>query len=261
MLHATNIRVRQGGKTLLHNISMSLIGGELVGLLGPSGAGKSTLLRALAGESELSEGDIWLAGQPLVQWSLRDLALRRALLPQNPDGAFAVRALEVVLLGRAPQGMASPTYEDLTIAHQALHWTEASHLAERVFTTLSGGERQQVQLARILAQVWGRPPQGDCYIFLDSPTFGLDLKHQHRTLAIARQLARDGAAVAMVLHDINHAAHYCDRLLMLREGQLVAEGTPREVITSTTLRRVFDVQVVVSDHPTEGTLWVMPQLA
>ena len=240
---------------------MSLIGGELVGLLGPSGSGKSTLLRALAGEIEVSQGDVWLAGQPLVAWSLQDLAVRRALLPQNPDGAFAIRAIEVVLLGRAPHGMASPTYEDIAIAHQALDWTEAGHLAERVFTTLSGGERQQVQLARVLAQMWGRPPQGDCYIFLDSPTFGLDLKHQHRTLAVARQLARDGAAVAMVLHDINNAAHYCDRLLMLREGHLVAEGTPREVITPATLRRVFDVHVVVTDHPTEGNLWVMPQLA
>ena len=261
MLHASEIIVRRGGKRILDEISISVIGGELVALLGPSGAGKSTLLATLCGDLRPSAGHVWMAGRPMAEWSLRERALRRAVLPQVQTLSFPLSALDVVLMGRAPHITMTASSQDAAIAHAALQWVQAEHLSARLYPTLSGGERQQVQLARVLAQVWGRTGRGDCYVFLDEPTTGLDPAHQHRTLAVARQLATEGAAVVMVLHDLNLAAQYADRLLLLRAGLLAAEGPPAEVLQEDVVRHVFGIEALVTQHPVLDCPLVVPTAA
>lgn len=258
MLHASEITVSRGGKRIVDEVSVSIIGGEMVALVGPSGAGKSTLLRTLCGDLTPVGGEVWMAGRPVSAWSLAERAVRRAVLPQHASLTFPLTVFDVVLMGRAPHTVLAEGPQDRAIVEAALQWVEASHLKARLYPSLSGGEQQRVQLARVLAQVWGRPKNGDCYIFLDEPTTGLDLVHQHRTLSIAKQLAHDGAAVVMVLHDLNLAAQYCDRLLMMRAGQVVIEGRPGDVLNPSTIASVFRMDVTVMPHPTLPCPLVVP---
>lgn len=261
MLHAQELIIRRNGKRIVGDVSLSVIGGEIVALLGPSNAGKSTLLRALCGDVVPSAGTAWLGGKRVGEWSARELATRRAVLPQHASLNYPLSAFDVVLTGRAPHMTVAASKQDYAVAEAALAWADASHLRPRLYPSLSGGEQQQVQLARVLAQVWGQARRGDCYVFLDEPTQGLDPLHQHRTMSVAKQLAADGAAVLLIMHDINLAAQYCDRLMMMRSGRLLHEGKPHDVLTPDTIAEVFRVETQVSAHPTLPCPWVVPTAA
>jgi iron complex transport system ATP-binding protein len=257
MLHASEISVRREGERILDDVSVSIIGGEVVALVGPSGAGKSTLLQALSGDIKPSSGEVWMAGKPMHHWSLRERALRRAVLPQFAHLELPMTVLDVVLLGRTPHNAQSTT-SNVAIADAALLWVRANGLRQRLYTTLAAGERQRVQLARVLAQSWGRAKNGDCYVFLDEPAAGLDMLHQHQTLSVAKQLAHEGAAVVVVLHDLNLAAQYCDRLILLRSGRLLAEGRADEVLVEPTIRATFGMDALITRHPTLPCPMVVP---
>ena len=260
MLHASELIVRRGGKRIIDEVSMSIIGGELVALMGPSDAGKSTLMGVLAGDIKPSGGSVWMGGKPMEQWTLRERALRRAVLPQLASLTSPLDAFDVVRSGRAPHIAMTESRQDRDISEAALRWVQAEELRDRPYSTLSGGERQRVHLARVLAQIWARPPQGDCYVFLDEPTIGLDLVHQHLMMNVAREVANDGAAVILVLHDLNLAAQYCDRLLLLRAGKLHSEGHPRTLLTPPTISRVFGMDVHVIPHPSHDCPLVIPAI-
>lgn len=189
----------------------------------------------------------------LAAWSPRALARRRAVLPQASELAFGFSVLEVVLLGRSPHAGTSTREVDLAIAEACLAEAEVGHLAGRVYTTLSGGERQRVQFARVLAQIgFSSPAEGQAgrYLLLDEPTASLDPAHQHATLRTARRAAERGIGVLAILHDLNLAAMYADRLAVLSRGALAAEGAPSAVLTETLVRDVFDLAVHVALHPT-----------
>jgi iron complex transport system ATP-binding protein len=253
MLHAQDIWVELGQTTILHNVSLAVEPGEVVAVLGPNGAGKSTLLAVLSGALTPRSGHTSLESRLLSKWPPQALARRRAVLPQHSELAFSFRVLEVVLLGRSPYAGISSRDENLAIARAALAETESDHLADRIYTTLSGGEQQRVQLARILAQI-GFSEEADHsanrYLLLDEPTSSLDLAHQHMTLKTARRAAERGIGVMAILHDINLAAMYADRIMILRRGHVVAEGTPDQVLTEAMVRHAFELPVSVSRHPT-----------
>ena len=255
MLQARDIRVDLGQTTVLHGISLSVAPGEVVAVLGPNGAGKSTLLAVLSGALSPRTGTASLENRLLSKWSPQALARKRAVLPQHSELAFSFRVLEVVLLGRSPHAGISSRENDLTVATAALMEAESGHLADRIYTTLSGGERQRVQLARILAQV-DLPAtnglSGDRYLLLDEPTANLDLAHQHATLETARRAAERGIGVLAILHDINLAAMYANRIVILHGGHLVAEGAPDDVLTEAMVNRTFALSVSVTRHPTRG---------
>ena len=259
MLQALDVSLRLGGKSILEAVSLSLQAGELLAVLGPNGAGKSTLLRILTGALAPQVGRAALDDRPLKAWNGRDLARRRAVLPQSSPLAFGFRAFEVVLLGREPHFGTSGREEDLEIVDAAMREADVVHLAERSYATLSGGEQQRVQLARVMSQVWpGERDSAPRYLLLDEPTSSLDLAHQHAILRLARGWSRAGAGVLAVLHDLNLAAMYADRLCILKAGRVAAEGDPEAVLTEDTIRHCFDLEVVVSRHPLRDCPYVLP---
>lgn len=248
MLRAQNLHVLRSGRSVLAGIDLQVQPGQVLGVLGPNGAGKSTLFGALSGELKLSQGEVWLADKPLAQWQGRERARRLAVLPQQSTLDFAFRVDEVVGMGRLPH--ATGHEHDAQVVREALQAGDALHLAERAYTALSGGERQRVHLARVLAQLW--PGGSDCTLLLDEPTSMLDPLHQQTILQAVRGFAGRGAAVMVILHDLNLAARYCDRLLLLHEGQVHVAGTAAEVLQPAALKTVFGLEVLVQPHPESG---------
>ncbi len=248
MLTADNLRVKRGTQTVLQDVSVTMQPGQVLGVLGPNGAGKSTLLGALNGELPLSGGAVSLDGRPLEDWQGTDRARRLAVLPQSSTLNFAFTVEAVVGFGRLPHD--SGRQRDREIVAAALEAADATHLAGRNYLALSGGERQRVHLARVLAQLW--PGSGEQVLLLDEPTSALDPLHQHTTLQAVREFANRGAAVLVILHDLNLAARYCDRLLLLHQGRPHLQGTPEEVLCAEPLRAVFGLDVLVQRHPERG---------
>ncbi|ADV65905.1 heme ABC transporter ATP-binding protein [Deinococcus maricopensis] len=238
-LHATI-----AGRTLLEDITFSVQAGELLAIVGRNGAGKSTLLKHLTGE--LRARGVQLFGLPLERHAPARLARQRAVLPQNTPLTFAYDVLDVVLLGRLPHGRGE-TPADRDIARACLDRVGLSGFEGRNILTLSGGEQQRVHLARVLAQLHGTP--GPRALLLDEPTSALDLAHQHAALRTALSLCDEGVAVIAVLHDLNLAAQYARRVLMLDAGRVRAWGTPHDVLTPAHIQAAFGHPVLVTPHP------------
>lgn len=245
MLSVTDLGCARGGCQILAGIDFQLQAGEVLAVLGTNGAGKSTLLATLSGELAYPQGTVQLAGRPLASWPASERARRLAVLPQSSSLAFAFSVAEVVLLGRLPH--ATGYGEDQRIVAEVMQATDIGHLHQRSYLALSGGERQRVHLARVLAQIW-EAAEPAC-LLLDEPTASLDLAHQRLILQQAREIARRGNAVLLVLHDLNLAARYADRLLLLDRGGVSALGTPWEVLQAGRIQRVFGVDVQVARHP------------
>ncbi|MEO4046131.1 heme ABC transporter ATP-binding protein [Pseudomonas sp. CAU 1711] len=248
MLRADNLTVRRGGATVLQGIDLTLRPGEVLGVLGPNGAGKSTLLGALCGELHPHDGSVSLDGRALGDWPGQERARRLAVLPQNSTLSFAFPVAEVVGMGRLPHD--SGRARDAEIVAAALQAADAGYLRGRSYLALSGGERQRVHLARVLAQLW--PGGVGRVLLLDEPTSALDPLHQHTTLQAVRDFAGQGAAVLVILHDLNLAARYCDRILLLQCGRAHALGQPDEVLRAEPLRQVFGLDVLIQRHPERG---------
>ncbi|WP_223457830.1 MULTISPECIES: heme ABC transporter ATP-binding protein [unclassified Pseudomonas] len=248
MLRANNLLVRRGKRTVLANINIELRPGEVLGVLGPNGAGKSTLLAALCGDLATSVGTVRLDERPLADWPGQERAKRLAVLPQSSSLNFAFSVNEVVGMGRLPH--ASGRVRDAEIVAEALKAADALHLAGRSYLALSGGERQRVHLARVLAQLW--PGAEGQTLLLDEPTSMLDPLHQHTILQAVRDFAERGAAVLVILHDLNLAARYCDQLLLLQQGLPHAYGPPAEVLTAEALAAVYGLEVLIHQHPERG---------
>ncbi|WP_452603461.1 heme ABC transporter ATP-binding protein [Pseudomonas gelidaquae] len=235
------LQIRRGRKTVLADVSLDLLPGEVLGVLGPNGAGKSTLLGALCGELHPDQGKVWLDQHELKNWRGSQRAQRLAVLPQTSTLDFAFRVEEVVGMGRLPHQ--TGRVRDDEIINAALHAADVGHLSGRSYLALSGGERQRVHLARVLAQLW--PGEAGQTLLLDEPTSMLDPLHQHTTLQAIRSFADRGAAVLVILHDLNLAARYCDRILLLEDGRPHALDTPAEVLrpeplkADCALRRAF----------------------
>ncbi|WP_062385102.1 heme ABC transporter ATP-binding protein [Pseudomonas abietaniphila] len=248
MIKAEGVSVHRDGNCVLESIDLTVNPGEVLGVLGPNGAGKSTLLGALCGELKVTQGRLWLDGQLLTHWTGAQRARRLAVLAQSSTLSFAFKVQEVVAMGRLPHD--SGQQRDAEIVKASLRAADALHLHDRNYLTLSGGERQRVHLARVLAQLW--PGEGGQTLLLDEPTSMLDPLHQHTTLQAVRDFALRGSAVMVILHDLNLAARYCDRLLLLASGRPHALGTPDTVLVPEALKAVFGLEVLVQRHPERG---------
>ncbi len=246
-LTAEGLGYRAGSKTLLEGVDLSIQPGQLTAVLGPNGAGKSTLLRLLAGELTPSQGALHLNGRRYQNWRREEIARQLAVLPQRSSLGFAFTALEVVLMGRIPH--ASGHAHDLEIAHDCLRQTDCSHLCDRPFPVLSGGEQQRVQLARVLAQLHTDATDPSRYLLLDEPTAALDPAHQLLTLQLARRHADQGVGVLVILHDLNLATRFADRVLLLQQGRALALGATEQVLTAAQLSDLFELPMQVIDHP------------
>ena len=236
-------------KTLLDGVDLEAHHGQMVGLIGPNGAGKSTFLRAVSGVLRVQGGSVHLDGADLRSLSSKEVAAGMAIVPQIMPYTHGFTAMELVLMGRYPHlgRFQIEGKEDARIARDAMRLTETEQFAERTLDTLSGGERQRVIVSRALAQ---RPR----ILLLDEPTSNLDVLHQLKVLGLVRQLVDDGLTAVAAIHDLNLAARFCDRLMLLSEGRVLAEGTPEEVLTPETIAAAFGVDVGVYRDPNTGSL-------
>jgi len=248
MLNVCGLSLHTADNWRLRDIDLNLIEGEVLGVLGPNGAGKSSLFSVMSGELSPSTGTVMLEGQTLSKWAGRERAQKMTVLPQTSTLEFDFLVSQVVSFGRLPHD--SGAQADAEIVEQVLAHCSLEHLTQRTYTQLSGGERQRVQIARALAQLWPAAPGKT--LLLDEPTAALDPRHQHAALQRVRQLAADGVSVAVVLHDLNLAARYCDRLLLLADGRIQALGTPAEVLQPQLLHEVFGLEVLIQSHPVDG---------
>lgn len=247
VIEVRDLALRRGKRTILDGLNLELAPGEFLGVLGPNGAGKSTLLAAICGELPLERGEVLFDGQPLAALPPRERATKLALLPQESSLHFPFTVFEVVRLGRIPHPPSAG--RDERIVEESLRAAGAWHLADRLYPNLSGGERQRVQFARVLAQLAGAPEGEPQALLLDEPTSSLDLEHQHGILRVAKDLCARGIGVIAILHDLDLAAAYADRLLLLRGGKVFAEGDPWEVLTEERVGEVFGVRATVLKHP------------
>ncbi|EKN3346424.1 heme ABC transporter ATP-binding protein [Yersinia ruckeri] len=245
LLDAQNLCFSVAGRSLIQDVSLQIRSGEMVAIIGPNGAGKSTLMRLLTGYLNTNSGDCQILGKSLSAWSRQQLAKTRAVMRQYSDLKFPFSVEEVVTMGRTPHGKLGMK----EAVQQVMEQTGCTPLAQRDYRQLSGGEQQRVQLARVLAQLWQKKPTPRC-LFLDEPTSALDLHHQQHSLRLLRQLTLEQPlAVCCVLHDLNLAALYADRILLLHQGRLVAAGTPQEVLHTDILTRWYQADLGVYCHP------------
>ena len=239
-ISAQNLSYQIQAETLLDSVDLHADRGQLVGLIGPNGAGKSTLLRAISGILNYREGTVRLDGDDLKSLSSRDIAAGLALIPQIAPYTHGFTSMELVLMGRYPHlgRFQIEGKEDDRIARDAMRLTRTEQFADRTLDTLSGGERQRVFVSRALAQ----QPR---VLLLDEPTSNLDVLHQLKVLDLVRQLIDDGLTAVAAIHDLNMAARYCDRLVLLKNGRVLAEGSPEEVLVPETIRSAFGVRAAV----------------
>lgn len=240
MLELVKPFVAVGDKTLLSLDGLTARPGQLTAILGPNGAGKTTALKLLSGEAEASEGEALLDGQSVRDMGAAALARRRAVVTQSSSLSFDFLVWEVVALGRQPHVENSSAAIDEAIIIRALEMVDAVQFAGRRYLTLSGGERQRVQFARALAQVL-EPADitAPKYLLLDEPTSALDLKYQIDCLELARDFARDGNGVVVILHDLNLARAYANHVYLLQRGTLAASGAAEDVLTPEIIQPVY----------------------
>lgn len=241
----TDVTFRVPGRTLLHPLSLSFPVGKVTGLIGHNGSGKSTLLKMLGRHQKQSEGEISLNEQPLDSWSSKTFARQVAYLPQQLPAAEGMTVRELVAIGRYPWHGALGRFgvADRELVEEAITLVGLKPFADRLVDSLSGGERQRAWIAMLVAQ------NSRC-LLLDEPTSALDIAHQVDVLALIHRLSQErGLTVIAVLHDINMAARYCDHLVALRGGEMIAQGSPAEIMQSATLEHIYGIPMGILPHP------------
>jgi iron complex transport system ATP-binding protein len=248
LIEVSGVSLQHGDRSVIRHVSVQIERGEFFVIIGPNGAGKTTLLKALAGLHPLAEGNIQVRQRQLDRYSRKELARILALVPQQINADFPFTVAETVLMGRYPHlgWLAVEGEKDLRLAEQAMQFTETNHLAERRLNQLSGGERQRVIIARAICQ------QSEV-LLLDEPTASLDPAHQLRIMDLMERLRHEARiTIVMVSHDLNLAASYADRLLLLKDGEVEKVGTPRQVLTGEQLSQSYGCTLLVDENPLMG---------
>lgn len=243
-IEVRHLSKRYGDVCVVDDVSSELPQGEVISLIGPNGAGKSTVFGMVCRLLERSSGDILLDGRDVGEWDAKDLAKRMAILPQTHTTQMKITVEELVSFGRFPHSGSHLTADDRTIVTRAIDYMELGDFRDRFIDEMSGGQRQRAFIAMVLAQ-------DTDYVFLDEPTNNLDVYHATRMMKLVRRLCDElGKTVVLVLHEINLAAFYSDRILAFREGQLVVQGTVKDVMTEKNLKRIYGVNFQI--HEVDG---------
>lgn len=250
---ARHLSLSRQRRALLRDVSLELRPGELLAVLGPNGAGKSTLLKALCGQLAPDAGQVLLNQRSLSGWTLEQMAWRRAVVSQHSDLSFDFTVEEV-----AAMGMLGPARGLAPALERALAAVGLLTRRRQPYLTLSGGERQRVHLARALVQLYGVALEEPRYLLLDEPTASLDPARALEVMVLLRQLTAQGLGVLVVLHDLNLASQWADRLALMRQGELLAVGTPGQVMRPQHLRQAFGVCAAVVPHPNSGRPMLLP---
>ncbi|MBR4226678.1 MAG: ABC transporter ATP-binding protein [Candidatus Methanomethylophilaceae archaeon] len=241
-VEADDVSFSYKDKHVLESITQGFDKGEIVSIIGPNGVGKSTFLHCLNRLLTPSEGKVLVDGRSVEDYSLKDLAKEMGYVPYSPASNFPLSVIDMVIMGRHPYSRIGSSKDDLKAVHAVLERLDIDDLAFRPFTELSAGQRQKVMIARGLVQ----EPE---VLLLDEPTANLDIKHQMEVASLLKELSKSiGLSVIMVSHELNIAAKYSDRMVLLHQGRIFKAGSPWEVITSENIREVYSVDAEVIDH-------------
>ncbi|WP_210486211.1 heme ABC transporter ATP-binding protein [Rufibacter aurantiacus] len=258
MLSAQNITYQIGGKTLLQDVSTTFEPGKLSLIIGPNGAGKSTLVKVLCKQLKPAQGTVLLEDKPLTVFSDLELGKRRAVLSQNVDLAFPLNVWEVVMMGRYPHFSIKPTYKDEQACEEAMRYFEVWDIADRNYLTLSGGEKQRVQFARVMAQIWYPVPDQFRYLIMDEPLSFLDVHYQFQFMHQVKDLLRQhqDLVVVGVVHDLNLAAKFSDKIVLIHHGRVLAEGSKWDVLTPANIEAAYRLTPVVMAEEEKDSLYL-----
>jgi len=246
VLHCQQLNYNIAGKCIFNDLNLTLGEGEFLAVLGPNGAGKSSLFKAITGELKPSSGSIFLNGELRSTISMGEIAKTLAVLPQSASLSFSFQVIDVVLMGGLQADCGKAKVQ--TLADAILVEQEIDHLRIRAYPTLSGGEKQRVHFARILLQLAVGNKDKPQLLLLDEPTAALDINYQHQLLKSAKHLTKTGVAVVAVLHDLNLAAKYADRIILLKEGNICANGSAKQVVTTDNIRDVYGYESTVINN-------------
>jgi iron complex transport system ATP-binding protein len=245
MVKMENISFAITNQVLLSATSLTFESNRFHVIMGANGAGKSTLLKILAGHQKPSTGSVFIGDKNLNTFTKEKLARRRAVLSQHYHIAFPILVNDFVLMGRYPYYKNNPSPDDVTICKQAMQQMQVTNFSDRDYNTLSGGEAQKVQMSRVLAQVWPDEKEVEKILFLDEPVAHLDLKYQHQLLQVAKAICAKGVTVIAVLHDINLALSFADRILFMKNGAVCFDLQRPHEITSEIIQDIFDMPATV----------------
>lgn len=247
MLTAKNINFTYRKTPVINQINLAVKRGEMLIIIGPNGAGKSTLLNILANEITGNTGTVFFKNKDFAYWESRKLARHKAKFSQeyNPDIGLLVK--EVVLMGRYPYFTTTPSNKDWEIVESVMQETDVQQFSERGYTTLSGGEKQRVHLARVMAQL--KNNLGAKAAFFDEPLNNLDVRYQHQILEKIRQFVKQGNSAVVVLHDLNLAAEFADRIVLLKQGGVLADGDPKQIFRQSLIQKAYDFPCAVCANP------------
>ncbi|MBX3256333.1 MAG: heme ABC transporter ATP-binding protein [Chitinophagaceae bacterium] len=255
MLQAAHISFKNSHRYLLHNVSFEVKAGEVLSVLGANGAGKSTLLKNISGELQPHKGTLIFKNKPLHSWKNHELARQRGVLSQHYQVSLPFTSFQIAMMGRYPHFKNHPLPNDHDIVKQCLCFSGIEHLADRNYLTLSGGEQQRVQIARVLAQLWD-DASTDKLLLLDEPVSALDIQYQHHIMQLIRKLAVRGFAIISVVHDLNLALQYSDRILLLKNGTQVAFGDTA-LLNKQHIKEVYGVESELIAHPVENRKYII----
>ncbi|MFP7657899.1 MULTISPECIES: heme ABC transporter ATP-binding protein [Chryseobacterium] len=247
MIKAHQISYKHKEFHILDGVDVSLEYGEFLAIVGPNGAGKSSLLSVLANEVKSGKQKVLFKNKPVNEWNVVELSRHKAKFSQHNSNDIPLEVKDVVMMGRYPYFDAQPRKEDLEAMNNMMYETDVFHLKDREYNTLSGGEKQRVHLSRVLAQL-----QNDIahkLLFLDEPLNNLDVKHQYKALEIMKSFTKQANSAVVVLHDLNLAAQYADKILLMKSGRVSAYGTPQEVFTAENITKAYNFPCTICEHP------------
>lgn len=249
MLNTRNLSYKIDNKYLVKNISLEFKPGEFTVIMGQNGAGKSTLLRLLAGSLKASDGDVIIFGKKIDNYSESELAKIRAVLSQHYEISFPVSIQDIVMMGRYPHYRSEPSVTDYEIINETLSLMGLENLKDRNYDTLSGGEAQKVQMARVLSQIWQHKNNDNKILFLDEPVSQLDIQYQYFMLQVARNFAKENVMIIAILHDLNLALNYADKIVFLKNGELVRVFNSVNDIDKNIVSEVFEIEMENINNP------------
>ena len=249
MLSVKNLHYHIGSKSIIDNITIDFRPGTLYVIVGPNGSGKSTFLKIFSGEIKPQRGEVLYDTIDIFHIQKKEIARRRAVMSQQPELHFPLTVSEVVMMGRYPHFNYKPSRQDENICDEMISLMGIRGFEERDYLTLSGGEKQRVQFARVLAQIYEAPAVGNRYLFLDEPIASLDIHYQHEFLKIVQTFKKVNTIIVAVLHDLNLSVQYADEMIFMKAGRIVKHGITSQVLSKELVQDVFDIPVNIIDNP------------
>jgi len=247
MIKAHQINYLHKDFHILEGVDVSLGYGEFLAIVGPNGAGKSSLLSVLANEIKQEKQKILFKDKSIEDWEVKELSKHKSKFSQHNSNEIPLEVKDVVMMGRYPYFDSQPHKEDLEAMNKLMYETDVYHLKDREYNTLSGGEKQRVHLSRVMAQLENEIAHK--LVFLDEPLNNLDIKHQYKALEIIKKFTKKANSAIVVLHDLNLAAQFADKILLMKSGKVSAYGTPEEVFTAETISQAYNFPCTICGHP------------